>query len=70
MAKDNKIKLPADKVADLQTAQRSLTDLLPELDKAEECGIECQELRSHVQERLQQVELLLTNYGPGIQPRR
>jgi ribosome assembly protein YihI (activator of Der GTPase) len=55
----------------LLEAQRQLTDILPEIDKAEECGIDCQAYRSQHADALQQITNILKNFGPksalGIQ---
>jgi predicted DNA-binding protein (UPF0251 family) len=61
-----KIKLSAERVAQLRQAQRQLHDILPEMDAAEQCGIECQQFRSLVQEAQNKITNLLTHFGtPG-----
>ena len=70
MAKSSRIVLPPEHVAGLHQSQRELTDLLPELDKAEECGIDCQLYRQSLQEALEQANNLLKNFGPGITSKR
>lgn len=45
--------------------QRRLTDILPELDKAEECGIDCQAYRQLHKEALEQNMKLVEKYKPG-----
>lgn len=42
----------------LKRAQRALTDLLPLVDKLEQCGPDCAPLREELQRRLQQTELI------------
>jgi hypothetical protein len=59
-----KIKLPPDKIAELQSAQRTLHDILPEFDAAEECGVDCQQWRSLHQEAMRRIDALLLHYGP------
>ena len=58
-------KLSAEQIADLQQAQRALHDLLPEFDKAEECGIDCQGYRSVTSETNRQIGKMLEYYGTG-----
>jgi len=57
------IKLPTDKVAELKKAQRELHDILAELDRAEECDIDCQVYREIQQAQYEQVSKLLEHYG-------
>lgn len=56
-------KLPAEAINALREADRELHDILPELDKADQCGIECREYRRVVQEQREQISKLLQNYG-------
>lgn len=61
------IKLEKASIAQLREAQRELHDLLPEFDKMESCGIDCQEFRAVAADAQQQVEQMLKHYG-GPQP--
>jgi len=70
MAKSSRIILPSENIVEVQQAQRELTDLLSELDRAEECGVDCQAFRAAAQEALQQGENIIKNYGPGLPKRR
>lgn len=56
-------KLPADTLTKLREADRELHDVLSELDKADECGIECREYRRVVKEQREQISKLIQNYG-------
>ena len=56
-------KLPKDKIIQLREAQRELLDILPEFDKATECGIECSELREAHREATEKIEALLKHYS-------
>lgn len=59
------ITLPVDMYTDLVSAERKLAELDAEYDRAEECGVDCQQLRS-VRVMLQQrIEALRRNYGPA-----
>jgi len=69
MAKD-RIKLPPESVASLQQAQRDLQSILPDIDGAEACGIECQQYRQTHQEAMDRIEQLLTHFGPNTATRR
>lgn len=42
----------------LKEAQRALTDLLPLVDRLEQCGPECDAFREVIKSRLQQTELI------------
>jgi hypothetical protein len=61
------VKLSASALSKLKQAQRNIHDILPELDKAEACGIECQQYRQLVADTQQRIESLLTYYGTGQQ---
>ena len=60
-----KIKLSKENYAGLLQSERLLHDILPEMDKAEECGIECQEFRRVHAEAMQRIEAMKRNYGPN-----
>lgn len=62
----SKYKLPADKVATLKAAQRELHDVLPLIDEAEQCGIECQQYRQLAEEVQERITKILTYFGPGV----
>jgi len=57
------IKLDAKTVAKLREAQRDLHDILPEFDKLEQCGEDCQIYRQVHAEAGQRIEALLKHYG-------
>lgn len=48
----------------LLEAERQLADQLLEFPKAEACGIDCQEWRRKVSEKLNQIQQLKANYSP------
>lgn len=49
-------------------AQRQAHDLLPELDKAEHCGVGCQQLREQLKGALETLDRLKTTYFPHGPP--
>lgn len=59
----DKIKLPPESIASLQQSQRELIDILPEIDNAEACGVECQEYRRIHSEAMDRIEQLLARFG-------
>lgn len=50
--------------AELLQAERDLHDLLPEIDKAEECGIDCQARRADREAALERISAMKKNYKP------
>jgi len=61
----SKIKLPPEKIAELRAKQRELHDLLPEMDAAEQCGIDCTMLRSIRDDAFDKINKLIQYYGPA-----
>lgn len=59
------IKLPNEQFAKLLQAERDLHDILPEMDKADECGIDCQEFRRLHSEMMDNIAGLKKNFGPN-----
>lgn len=59
----NQIKLPQELIAAIDSHLRNLHDMLKELDKAEQCGIECQQWRKERDEEVRLLQLLRENYG-------
>lgn len=57
-------RLPGMEYAKLLETERELHDILPEMDKAEECGIECQEYRRLHREAMERIEKIKINFGP------
>jgi len=47
---------------ELKRMERRLTDMLPILDRAESCGVECQTFREVVQEFLRRFGLFESNF--------
>jgi hypothetical protein len=59
-----KITLSNERYLGLLEAERMLHDSLSEMDRAEKCGIDCDNLRSIHGAYREQIEALKTNYGP------
>jgi hypothetical protein len=59
-----KITLTKEMHAKLLKAERDLTDILPEFDNAEACGIDCMELRRIHAEYMNQIAALKQHYTP------
>lgn len=57
------IKLTKQQLADLRTAQRTLHDILPEIDKAGQCGVDCQAILEVHQQAADRINLMLKHYG-------
>lgn len=57
------VKLPPKEIAALKEAQRTLSDQFAEYDKAEECGLDCQEFRRLAQQKIDEISALLKNYS-------
>lgn len=57
-------KLPVENYKALLNAERQLHDALDDLDKAEECGIDCNDLRELRTQALQRIENIKKNYAP------
>lgn len=45
-------------------AERTLIDLLPEYDAAEECGVDCQKLREINRRELERIAAIKKHYMP------
>lgn len=59
-----KFVLPPEQQQSILNAERTLHDLLPELDKSEECGVDCQAYRSAVKEMQGRIEAMKRNFFP------
>lgn len=57
------IKLPREMVDELKRSERALNDIIPELDKGEQCGIDCQEYRSIRDEAAERISKLIQHFG-------
>lgn len=55
--------LTKEQVGELLDAQRKLHDILPALDYAQECGIECKEQVADHTSQMQQISNLLKRFG-------
>lgn len=62
-----KLKLDNERFAKLLEAERLFHDILPEMDAAEECGIDCQEFRRLREEMMGQIDAMKRNFGPNAQ---
>lgn len=58
------VKLSPESFNNLLQAERNLHDMLPEFDKAEECGIECQYLREGARDILERMAKMKQYYKP------
>lgn len=50
--------------SELLESERLLHDVLPDIQKLEECGVECQQMRAAVQEALGKVSALKQRFAP------
>lgn len=50
----------------VMVAERQLQDLLTQFPKLESCGIQCEELRQLINQRLAQAQALMRNFGPPV----
>lgn len=57
------IKLPKDLQANLDQAERMLQDLLPQIDKAEHCGDNCQAHRENAMKALERIRNYKKHFG-------
>jgi len=57
------IKLSDALIGELRTNQRTLHDLIAELDKAESCGVDCQEFRRVHQQEHERITALIQHYS-------
>lgn len=64
-----KIQLSTERIAALSEAERLLGEVDKEYDKAEACGIDCQQLREIRMQYGRQIETLKANYAPTIHKR-
>lgn len=60
-----KYTLPKPNYDELVKAERDLHDILPEFDKLEECGVDCQEMRNVREEALKRSAAIKKHYAPG-----
>jgi len=56
-------KLPQDQIVELKKSERILMDILPELDKMEQCGIECTELKLVRDEAAERIGKLIQHFS-------
>jgi len=57
--------LDSSHLAVLRQAQRALADLIPEMDKAEQCGVDCTEFRNGHAFIRDKVDQYISTYFPG-----
>lgn len=60
------MKLSKEAYAKLLMHERGLTDLLPEIRKLEECGVDCSERLNVIEQLIDTMGKLKRNFGPGI----
>lgn len=58
------IKLSPELYANLLDAERRLTSVLTEMDKAEECGIDCQTKREVHRRQMEAIQAIKKNFAP------
>jgi len=58
------IRLPPEKIAELKQRQRELNDILTEIDKAEQCGVDCTIPHEVRADAAKKIEKLLQHYSP------
>lgn len=61
---NNPIRLTREQVQSLAEAEHQISVVMGEFDKAEQCGIDCQQLRGLVREKLQEIAAIKEHYGP------
>lgn len=64
MSPSNDIRLSPERYAELVEAERQLHEALAEMDKAEECGIDCSALRQKRQDAFDLAQAIKKNYKP------
>lgn len=62
------INFPDDAIAALHRAEREINGLLPEISKAESCGVECDGHRAIVEEIQRRIDALKKNYPQLSRP--
>jgi len=60
----SKIRLSPESYQGLLVAERNLHDLIPEMDKMEDCGIDCVTYRAALKEMLDRIEKMKLYYAP------
>jgi hypothetical protein len=55
--------LSRERINELQQHRRNLTDALAEIEKLEECGEDCQQMRADLQGQSERIDTLLANFG-------
>lgn len=61
----SKIKLTTEKITELRQHQRALHDILPELDNAEKCGVDCTMMRELRNDAMDKIENIIKYFGPA-----
>jgi len=59
-----KIRLSESAYQDLLHGERELLSALPDVDNAEECGIDCKEIRSLLEQKLDQTRKIKQRFAP------
>lgn len=62
----SKLRLTTDKYRELLSAERALHDLLPEMDAAQDCGIDCQAYREIHSQAMERIAKLKQYYAPTM----
>lgn len=58
------ITLSQERYSELLEAERLLHDVLPDLDKLEECGVDCQQARAAYQESMGKITAIKARFAP------
>lgn len=59
-----KVALTQQQYNDLLSAERGLTDIVDDLDKAEKCGIDCQQKREALRNQLAAIQNIKAFFAP------
>jgi bacterioferritin-associated ferredoxin len=59
-----KISLSRERYTELLAAERTFHDLLPDIDKLEQCGEDCQAMRQVVQEEMARIAKVKQFFAP------
>lgn len=61
-----KVTMTKEQYQNLSKSERQLTETLPDLDKLEDCGVDCAVPKQHVQQALAQISKLKQHFAPNM----
>lgn len=61
-----KITMSKEQYQNVTKAERQLTDVLPDLDKLEDCGVDCSAAKEHVKQELARASKLKQHFAPNM----